>query len=122
MVNQAWSHLPNAVLIDRVIADIGANTETWVAAQLAGFDVRGAAKDAAKDAAWAAAWDAAREAAKDAAWAAADAVLALVAWDDCGHLLDTDPEQVRVLALLGQPAAVLLYPACVVLYQQKELA
>jgi hypothetical protein len=48
----------------------------------------------------------------DAAWGA---ILALIAWDDCGHLLDIDPKQVQVLALLGQPAAVLLLPAAIAL-------
>ena len=43
---------------------------------------------------------------------------ALIAWDDCAYLLNTDPEKVRVLALLGQPAAVLLLPAVTVF--QKE--
>jgi hypothetical protein len=69
---------------------------------------------------WYAAVEAAVDAAVDAAW---DAIIALIAWDDCGHLLDTDPKQVQILALLGQPAAVLLLPAVIALNQKtsKEL-
>ena len=129
-----WSHLPNAALIDRVIADLGANTETgWAAAEevmrgagwtaarnaawaSAGASSRDAVWDAAWDAAWASARGEARGEARDAVWPAArDAVLALVAWDDCDHLLDLEPDQVRVLALLGHHPAVLLLPAVIAL-------
>jgi hypothetical protein len=133
----AWSHLPNAAHIDRIIADLQARPEVWAAAWLA---VKSAAGDAAWDAAWLAArdaaggavWLAARLAAGDAArlaergaarlaaggatWdAAGGTVAALVAWDDCAHLLDTDAEHVRILALLGHLPAVLLLPAAIAL-------
>jgi hypothetical protein len=129
----AWSHLPNAELIDRIITDAQARPKVWAAARDV---VLYAEMSAALDAAWAAAWDAARDAARDAgmyaaataSWDAAMGVasasmlcslrwaaLALVAWDNCGHLLDTDPEHVRVLALLGHPPAVLLLPAAIIL-------
>ena len=85
----AWSHLPNASRIDQVLAHAKANPKEWVAAR-----------------------DAARVAARYAAWdAASDAILALVAWDHSGSLLDLLPDQVLMLAKLGQPAAILLYPA-----------
>ena len=79
------------------------------------WDARDAAGDIAWDVAWAtaraAAWDAARDVARTAARRAArDAILALVAWDHAGALLDLPAEQVRVLALLGQPPAILIYP------------
>ena len=48
--------------------------------------------------------------------------MALIAWDNCAYLLDTDPDKVRVLALLGQPAAILLLPAAIVFDQVKEMA
>ena len=54
--------------------------------------------------------------------AAGDAAIALIAWDDCAYLLDTDPDKVRVLALLGQPAAILLLPAAIVFDQVKDMA
>jgi hypothetical protein len=132
----AWSHLPNAAHIDRIIADLQARPEVWDAAWSAASDAAwSAAWAAARDAAWLAAglagrpacaaardaaWHAASDAAWDAAWhaaddAARDAVAALVAWDDCAHLLDTDADQVRVLALLGHQPAVLLLPAAIAL-------
>ena len=109
-----WSHLANAKHIDRIIVHVKANPETWYAA------------------AWyaALAWQikakiAARAAAKKgdtpaagAAWYAAgcqvvayDTILALVAWDYAGGLMDLPAEQVKVLALLGDRAALLMYPA-----------
>ena len=134
-----WSHLPNAHHIDRVLASLKANPEAWdttvrSAAWSAAWD---AASDAALNTAWGAAWyaerDAALDAALDAAWgviaartgartAAQDAILAPLAWDNCTHLLDSEPEEVRLLAALGVNSAILLYPACLAMSKEKELA
>jgi len=73
---------------------------------------RDAAKGAVKGDPWGAAWTAPYNAAKGAAW---DAASALIAWDDCGYLLDEKPEDVKMLALLGNKAAIMLYSACVAL-------
>ena len=93
----AWSQLPNASRIDQLLAHVKANPKEW---------------HAARDAAW----DAARVSARYAAWIAASdvvqvAALALVAWDHSGSLLDLPSDQVLMLSKLGQPAAILLYPA-----------
>jgi hypothetical protein len=128
----AWSDLPNAKYIDLVIALMNKNpavwgaawaAAAWAAAWNAALDAaRDAARTAARDAVRVAAWDAARDAAWTAAWDAAwGAILALIAWDDCGYLLEENPENVKMLALLGHQAAVLLYPACVALQNIKEL-
>ena len=136
----AWDHLPNAKHIDRIRQSLKDDPRTWDAAgdavwdsagdaasdaagdtaRYAGRDAaRAAARNAARNAAWNAARASARNAARNAAWNVAwDAVMALIAWDDCAYLLDTDPDKVRVLALLGQPAAILLLPAAMVF--QKE--
>jgi hypothetical protein len=135
----AWSGLPNAKYIDLVIASLKKNPASWVAVRDAAWAkardaVSDAARDMARDAAWDEVWDtvwnaewdavsdAARDAARDAAWDAVwSALLALVAWDDCGYLLEEKPEDVKMLALLGNHAAVLLYPACVALQNTKKL-
>jgi hypothetical protein len=135
----AWSDLPNAKYIDLVMDSLKKNpaawTAAWYAAKTAAWD---AAQDAARGAAWAAAraaakdainvaaWNAASAAAKDAARgmgrdAARDTVLALFAWDNYGYLLEENPEDVKMLALLGNQAAVLLYTACLALQNTKEL-
>ena len=125
--NTAWADLPNAKYIDMILYSLKKENTAWVAVRDTAWD---AAKDAAYNAAYNAAWDAAWGAARDAAWVAAwgaawdaawDAVRALIAWDDCGYLLDEKPEDVKMLALLGNQAAVLLYPACIALNKSKEL-
>jgi hypothetical protein len=129
-----WSHLPNAAHIDWIIQDVEPNPSDWDAAYQAARDAAWdadwyAAYIAARDADWYAAWDAAciaawnavRDAARDAAWdaawfaawfAARNAIQALVAYDHAGALFDIPVEQVRVQAYLGQPAAILMLPAC----------
>jgi hypothetical protein len=135
----AWADLPNAKYIDLVIASLKKNPVSWDAVRDAAWNAAwnaawdaawgaawGAAKDAARTAARTAAWGAVRDAAKDAARTAArtaawGAALALIAWDDYGYLLEETPENVKMLALLGNHAAVLLYPACLALQNIKEL-
>ena len=121
--NTAWADLPNAKYIDLVIASLKKNAAIWnSASDTASNTVRNAAREAAWIAAWEAVWIAASDAAWGAAWGAAwDAVRALIAWDDCGYLLDEKPEVVKMIALLGNQAAVLLYPACFALNKSKEL-
>jgi hypothetical protein len=129
MTTTEWAHLPNAKHIDRVLADLGQRPEQWGA-------VWSAAWHAAPTTAWDAAWDATRDATRDAArgpirdaardavrdavqpttWATArgaalDAILALVAWDDCAHLLGQPVDAVRLLAACGHHPALLLLPA-----------
>jgi hypothetical protein len=124
----AWSHLPNAVHIDRVLASLKKHPEIWGAAWNAARDVAWsaaycAAWSAARDEAYGAARDEARSAARaeayDAAWSA---ILALIAYDDCDQYLSMSSEQLRAWSLLTeQPAAVLLLPAVVAFERIKEL-
>ena len=125
MTTTAWAHLPNAAHIDRVIASVKANPEQWLARHGVRLDhlaawnaARGMvlvqARDAAWDAAWDASWGGAREAARDA-------LLALVAYDDCAYMLDSDPGELAVLAKFGDPRAVLLLPACNAFHSLKDI-
>jgi hypothetical protein len=131
----AWADLPNAKYIDLVIDSVKKNPAVWSAAwdkvsTAAWGAAWGAARDAAcgaaRDAAWDEVWDtvwnarwnAVSDAARNAVWSA---LVALIAWDNCGYLLEENPENVKMLALLGNHAAVLLYPACVALQNVKEL-
>ncbi len=140
-----WSHLPNAAHIDAVLVSLKANPDDWVAAadvawdaaldavriaaRIAAWDAaQYAALDAALDAARIAAWEAVRGAAwdavRDAAWdAVRDAVLALVAYDDCAHMLDSEPDDLRILSKLGSHAATLMIPAAIAfkLIREKQL-
>ena len=127
-----WSHLANAKHIDRIIAHVNAHPTAWEeAAYNAAWEK---SCDAARDATWSALWDAAWDevtfaavkeglkaaddavkdkscdAARDAAY---EAILALVVLDHASGLMDLPAEQVKVLALLGDQAASLMYPAIV---------
>ena len=136
----AWAHLPNAVHIDRVIASVKAHrnqwAEAWSKVQDAGrtaewWEVRVAAcnmvKKQGRNAIWDAAWDATRDAtrevARDASWnAAIDAIVALIAYDDCAYMLDSDPGELAILAKFCDPRAVLLLPACKAFHSLKTIA
>ena len=124
----AWSKLPNAMYIDRVISSVGANPNAWSAARAAAmYAARDSARDsamyAARDAARAVARDAARDvvravardAARDAAmYAARDALMALIAWDDSAVYLTLPLEMFPLLFATHNPAALLLYPAAII--------
>ena len=111
----AWSPLPNARLIDWVIASVKANPEKWSGAE-------DAVLNATRDAGWTTAWiaarrsinNAARRSALDASWStsqasAYDVILALVAYDDCDQYLSMSYEQLLTYAVLSErPQAVLL--------------
>ncbi len=126
-IKTAWSHLPNAQHIDRVLIHLREHPERWTAAWTAAWAAasaaarnaaRAAARDAARNAAWDAAWDAARDAAqnaaRNAAWATAwTAITALITYDDCTYILELPSGAVRVMASAGSAQAVLLYPAVV---------
>ena len=100
----AWSHLPNAHHIDRVLESVKSHPEIWDAAW-----------SAARDAAWNAAWSAAFDAVQDAAlYAARSAIAALIAYDDSSKYLDMPGDRLRIWAILSEdPAAVLLLPAVI---------
>jgi hypothetical protein len=68
-----------------------------------------------------AAWES--QAASDAAWYATRGVLlALIAYDDCAHLLDMPSDRLKTWAVLSeQPAAVLLVLAAIAREQIREL-
>ena len=100
----AWSHLPNAAVIDEVLKSLRKQPKAW---------------DAAWGAAWDTAWDAARDAARDAAWGAArGAMAALIAYDDAGKLIKQPVAHLQGLYRLDpHPMFLLLQPASIVFNQ-----
>lgn len=120
-----WAHLPNAALIDEVLASVRADPEKWRAAW-------NAARGVASDAAWDAAWDVARDAARDAVWgavwgatwdaaqgtawnAAWAAGAALVAYDDAGQFIKLPVKHLqRMYRIEPHPMFRLLQSAAIV--------
>ena len=77
-----WSHLPNAMHIDRILASVKEHPEVW---------------------------DAARHA---AVVATRDAIMALIAWDDCAQYLDLSSAKLEIWFKLSEkPKCLLLLPA-----------
>ena len=116
-----WAHLPNAALIDEVLASAGADPEKWRAAWAATLGAArtaswGAAWGVAQDAAWGAARGAAWDAAQDAARGAAEGVVAaLIAYDDAGQFMKLPVEHLRRLHRIDpHPMFLLLQPAAIV--------
>ena len=112
-----WGHLPNAKHINRVLAHAQAYPEKWDASRGAAWV---AARNAARNAAWNAAWDSAWDAAWNARDAARGAIVALIAYDDCAHMLEFTPEQIHLYVCLGVPAAILLEPAVRAMYDKNR--
>ena len=134
---KAWAHLPNAALIDEVLASLKADPEKWDAARGAAWDAaQGAAWDAAWGAAWDAVWGTARAAARDAAWfrardatwgvaggaargaargAAWGAAATLTAYDSAGQFMKLPVDHLRYLYRIDpHPMFLLLQPAAIV--------
>jgi hypothetical protein len=137
----AWDDLPNAKHIDFVIESVKKYPDEWAEAWDAAYNAAGGAVwNAARGAAWVAVYDAARYAARDTANyvarvaarvavraaargaaydaarvaaynAAYDAMLSLVAYDDCEQYLDMSYNELLFMAKLTQiPATILLLP------------
>lgn len=134
-----WAHLPNAALIDEVLASVRAIPEKWhVARDAAWTAVWGTARDAAWDTAWLTARDAARDAAwsaaRNVAWGAAQgavrstargaawgAVAMLIAYDDAGQFMKLPAEHLqRLYRIEPHPMFLLLQPAAIVFTEQRR--
>ena len=93
---KAWSHLPNAAVIDEVLESLKKHPEAW-------SEARDAAWGAARDAAWGAAWG---------------AVAALIAYGDAGKLIKQPVAHLQGLYRLDpHPAFLLSQPASLVFNQ-----
>jgi len=128
-----WAHSPNAKHIDWVLASIKAHQEMWIASSRA--PARSAAFDAVRaNHDWCTAWESARwvvwqavgRSMRDEVWeavwgAVGDAILALIAYDDCAYMIESEVDEIKILAKLGVPRAILLLPACIVYNETKEL-
>ena len=135
-----WSHLPNAVHIDAILHSAFTYPSYWSVpshnqqsrmqfTQMSAESRRNQWCQLAADAISDAAWDAAvhhndaSSIKQRACWRNARyAAMALVLYENCSYLLNMPSEQVRVLAGIALPAAILLLPAVVAFESIKELS
>ena len=135
-----WAHLPNAIHIDWVIKSLITDTRMWANV----FEVtKNDRWEEARQIAWDTMTDnteypvnissATKYVAYDDAWhrvtstgdtsalvSACNAILALIAWDDCAYMIGSDVGELKLLASLGDPRAKLLLLACIVFNETKE--
>ena len=124
MSTTKWSHLPNAAHIDRILESLRSHLGQWVEVST---DRRRAAAQAGQ---WMVSWDVMIALARRVEWLeveatartsagitcchmAWDALLCLVAYDDCGYMIDSEVSELKMLAALGDHKAISLLPACV---------
>jgi len=119
----AWSHLPNAAHIDKILADVKANPNNWDMPRLTG---RENIKDNilfADAAGWA--WYMTQQTIYKLAYGRSyrivfDAMLALITWDNISKYLDMPSSQVFEHLILDNKAALML-PAVLAFEKSKEL-
>ena len=121
-----WAHLPNAVHIDRILASVKSHPDIWInswnikeppeykAAWNTALDVSLYQKSI-RDAVWNEMWYRTR----DEAYCA---ILCLIAYDECAHMIDSCVGELRILAAFGDQKAILMLPACIALNAIKEIA
>jgi hypothetical protein len=131
MSETPWAHLPNAAVIDDLIADALARREAWKSGWFAAFNTanemvqrvsrvaafaapRGASRIAATDGVRDAAWTIGLAAAR---YAFRGSAIALVAWDASANLLALTPDALRTIIDTCEGdvkhQAVLLLPAVI---------
>ena len=142
----AWSVLPNAAHIDRILESLKTHPDIWAAVYSvdqavslhnARYDalnvIQSLTLDAAQHFVRNAAWQEARDAALDAVWGAPGtpqkafdagraAIAALIAWDDSSQFLELSSDKLEVWARISDdPRAILMLPAVCVFERIKEL-
>ena len=112
----AWDAANNA-------ARVAAYDTAWEAVYNAARDAaRDAARNATYNAAFLAACNAANNAARGVAYYAAwGTIVALIAYDDCAYMVESEVDEIKILAKLGDQRATLLLPACSVYNETKSI-
>jgi hypothetical protein len=142
-----WAHLPNAKYIDWVLATRETHPEKWGMAWNAIYNsVWNAKYNAALESARRAAlrtagntvsavvrsnaMTAARQAAAGERWwektldrvTAWEAIQPLIAYDDCGCMIESEVDEIKILTKIDDPRAILLLPACIVFNEMKKIS
>lgn len=116
-----WSHLPNAAHIDRILESLKRNPGIWTSVSIGKTDDDWNMWEQVRDVIWGSNRNGIWAEVREVIWnsviggssgAAADAVLSLIAYDNCAHYLNCSSDELEFIAgLSGHPATFLLVPA-----------
>ncbi len=126
-----WSHLPNAAYIDDLLVKMSTSGHQWLNTVWFSTNVKWQ-----EHASWRIAHDTITKnglndiynsicleiySITSQNWGSEFlAVAALVAYDDCGYMLDSDPGELAILAKFGDERAILLLTACTIFAKEKQ--
>ena len=127
----AWAYLPNAKHLDRILESRNEYFDLWN--QDDQQITCGMEKDV-YDGKWDEAWYTASTSLNgrlEKVWSsissraiqmARSPILALLVYDDCGYMIDSDPSELSLLAALGDNRAILCLPAAIVFNEIKKIS
>ena len=128
-MQQTWDHLPNSKYIDWIISSVRLYPDQWALS----LDKQTIISEKARRAAYdrvlsvgrlperALAFRAIADITQKPIWyIAAQANLALIAWDDCAYMIESEVGELEIIAKFGDPRAILLLPACIVYNNQRS--
>ncbi len=134
-----WSHLPNAMHIDRILTSFINNPKVW--ATLYDTSNGNYIISSVSTGIWIQTYNKINDTEKTADamsglilhtrnvsgmregfFVVIEPLAALIAYEDCAYMLDSEPGELKILSTFGNPCAALVWPACVVLSKEKELA
>jgi hypothetical protein len=118
-------NIPNSKYIESVLKHAKEHPEkweaTWNAAHASDWYK---SRESTRHLAWQTAWDLVRQNKMFLIWDTATervdykirqsvcgTILALLAWEDSGELLEKDPVTIQLMSVMGHHAAILLYPS-----------
>ena len=131
-----WDNLPNGKAIDLVLADVFKNPQIWEEMYNEMHNIP-VVSDQRNSNCWNAVWIRSREKLKTmdrydlwldiserivtpengmslegAKICARSTILGLLSDDECGNLLDSDPEHIKLLTILGDDSIMMICPGC----------
>lgn len=133
----AWSHLPNAIHIDRVLASVRSDPMAWSKVRQLDFNnvdsyCYTAVERLNLHVEWRIVWDHNSNylaglgldwnVMANARWASWMALALFIKGDDCAYMLESEPGELAILATFGDQRAILLLPACRVFHSTKTIA
>ncbi len=114
---QFWANHPNAECIGRVLISVSTFPNIWSA----GHEEASTPEWKEAIAACGDSVSFARDINGRMFWSSAnEAIVALLSFENCGHMLDSDPDELHLLSKLGSHAATLMIPASTILRKIKN--